>query len=163
MKREKYIETSELLIRGNIMKWKGYTIQLSNVSCISTSHSELMEFPMSSVFLFISGCIICNIELLIESSVAFGVMLMLGGLTWIAIWFMINKERAEEKVLTITLNSGSSFAFYVRNVGFLYNEIIPILEQIIIDGGVGNGNISINIDNCKFSGDAKILNKVNVS
>lgn len=73
MKKEKSIETPELLIKGNIMSWEGMMIQLSNVSCISTAPLELMGFPIGSIVLLFIGIFI------LEYNAALGMVLVIGG------------------------------------------------------------------------------------
>ena len=133
-KKEKSIETPELLIKGNIISWEGTMIQLSNVSCISTSPLELMEFPKLAL------------------------LFLLGGL----MSFRINEKRKSDTILNILMNSGNSLCFLVNNKKFL-NEILEILKQIIIEGGVGKQNVSINLKGCKITGNAKVLNDFDIS
>ena len=66
MKKEKIIETPELLVRGNIMKWKGTTIQLSNVSYVSTSHLDLIDFPIISIFIIIIGIFCIDLKYILN-------------------------------------------------------------------------------------------------
>ncbi len=69
-KKEKSIETPELLIKGNIMCWEGTMVQLSNISCISTMPLEQLEFPKYALLLLLGGFIV------LEGSAIFGIFLL---------------------------------------------------------------------------------------
>lgn len=156
MKREKSIETNELKIKGNIMCWNETMIQLSNVSCISTSPIQLEEFPKYSILIVIAGIILLRFNILVS------IILLVGGAAWIYIWMNINEARKSETVLNIYMNSGNNLCILFSNRSFLY-DVLKVLEQIIIDGGVGEQNVEINIHNSRISGNARVLDNLNVS
>lgn len=155
-KKEKSIETPELLIKGNIISWEGTMIQLSNVSCISTSPLELMEFPKLALLFLLGGL------MSFRGSAIVGLVLLLAGGAWIYYWYSINEKRKSDTILNILMNSGNSLCFLVNNKKFL-NEILEILKQIIIEGGVGKQNVSINLKGCEITGNAKVLNDFDIS
>lgn len=154
MKKEKSIETAELLVKGNIMSWDGMMIQLSNVSCISTAAIELMAFPIWSVAIVLGGL------LLLTEYLLGGLIVLAVGIAWIYSWYYINQKRKANTILNIVMNSGNNLQFIVGNKNFL-NKILQVLEQIIIDGGIGEKNVSINIKDCTISGNAQVLNDLN--
>lgn len=156
MEKEKSIETSKLLIKGNIMCWDGTMIQLSNVSCISTTALEQTEFPKLSLLLILAGC------LFLKSSVLLALLLVAAGGAWIYYWYYINEKRKSNTILNIIMNSGNNLCFVISEKSFL-NQILRVLEQIIIEGGVGNQNVSIDMRGCRISGDARVLNDLNIS
>lgn len=150
------IETPQLLIKGNIMSWKGTMIQLSNVSCISTSPLAQMVFPIYSIVLLLIGLLMLKISLIVGI-----ISLGLGG-AWIYFWYKDNEERKRNTILNIVMNSGNNLQFIINNGDFL-NKVLNVLEQIIIDGGVGKQDVTINIQGCKITGNAKVLNDLNLS
>lgn len=77
-------------------------------------------------------------------------------------WYKTNEERKKNTVLNIVMNSGNNFQFVIKNSDFL-DKVLKVLEQIMIDGGVGKQNVAINIQKCNFAGDAQILNDFNLS
>lgn len=157
MRKEKSIETPKLLIKGNIMSWEGTMIQLSNVSCVSTEPLEQIEFPKLSILLLVAGFLGLKYNPLI------GILLMIGGAAWIYAWYYYNNLRKLDTILNIIMNSGNNLRFIISNKSFLDN-VLGVLEQIIIDGGVGGQqNVSINISECEITGNAKVLNDLNFS
>jgi hypothetical protein len=156
MAKEKSIETPELLLKGNIMCWEGTMIQLSNVSCVSASPLEEIEFPKLSILVILAGLI------LLDKAAPWGVLLMIGGGAWIYTWNHFNNLRKLDTVLSIVMNSGNNLRFIINNKEFL-NKILQVLELIIIEGGIGNQKVSIDMRGCKFEGNASVLNDLNIS
>ena len=157
MEKEKSIETKELLIKGNIMSWEGTMIQLSNVSCISTTPLVQIAFPIPSIALLLIGLLALVFKSWIVSIILLGI-----GIAWIYNWYKTNAERKKNTILNIIMNSGNNLQFIINNRNFL-NKVLKVLEQIIIDGGVGKQNVSINIQGCRITGNAKVLNDLNLS
>ena len=148
MRKEKSIETSELLVKGNIMSWEGMMIQLSNVSCVSTA-------PVEEIILII-GLVALTQKPII------GILLLAGGVAWIYGWYYFNNQRKSNTILSIVLNSGNNLQFIIGNKSFL-DKVLQVLEQIIINGGVGGQSVTINIRGNKISGNASVLNDLNLS
>lgn len=149
------IDTPQLFVKGNIMCWDGMMIQMSNISCISTMPLAQAVFPLASVALILIGCFVFKYSML------FALALLGGACAWIYIWYRTNEERKTNTILNIVMNSGHQLQFMVSNKKFL-NQILKVLERIIIDGGVGNQRVSINIEGCQITGNAKVLNDVNL-
>ena len=156
MKTEKSIKTSELIIEGNIMRWEGTMVQLSNISCISIQPLQLLGFPKYSLILLIIG--VC----LLKYYVLLGILLMVGGGAWLYAWNEMNVKRKSDTILTLNLNSGENLRFIFYKKDFL-EDVLTVLEYIIINGGVGEKNISIDISGCNISGNASILNDIKLS
>jgi len=153
--KEKSIETPELLIKGNIMCWEGTMVQLSNISCISTMPLEQLEFPKFALLLLLGGLMV------LKGSAIFGILLMAAGGAWIYYWFMTNEKRKSDTILNVIMNSGNNLRFLVKDKKFL-GKILRVLEQIIIDGGVGKQNVTIDMHGCEITGNANILNNLNI-
>ncbi|EOS46874.1 hypothetical protein V1226_09480 [Lachnospiraceae bacterium JLR.KK009] len=155
LKKEKSIETPELKVKGNIMSWDGMMIQLSNVSSVSTAPLDQLAFPMLSVLLIFVGIVGLKQELF------FGVLLLVLGGAWIYGWYYINNKRKLNTILSIVMNSGSNLQFVISNKSFL-DKVLQVLELIIIEGDIGKQNITINIKGNTISGNAKVLNDLNM-
>lgn len=155
LKKEKSIETPELKVKGNIMSWDGMMIQLSNVSSVSTAPLDQLAFPMLSVLLIFVGIVGLKQELF------FGVLLLVLGGAWIYGWYYINNKRKLNTILSIVMNSGSNLQFVISNKNFL-DKVLQVLELIIIEGDIGKQNITINIKGNTISGNAKVLNDLNM-
>lgn len=154
MNQEKYIETPELIIKENIMKWQGMIIQLSNVSCISMSSLVLLAFPKLAIGIFLLGLVVYEMF-----SPIVGVAMIGGSIAWLVIWYLKNEERKNTKNLNIMLNSGTSLCIQIKDLEFL-KRVLNVLEEIIIKGGVEGNKILINISDSSIGGDLKMLNDV---
>lgn len=149
--KQMVIETPQLMVKGNIMTWQGTMIQLSNVSCISTRPLTQTVFPMYSIALLFIGVLLFE-DYLMASIISFGI-----GVALIYKWYITNKERKKNTILDITMNSGNNLQIVFYEKDFL-NKVLDVLERIIIDGGLGKQNLTINIEKCKFGANAKLLN-----
>ncbi len=149
------IQTSRLLVKGNIMIWDGTMIQLSNISCISTAALAQAPFPMYALGLLGVGIIMLLVVWYIS------VFLLIFGGIWIYQWYSQNKEREKNTILKVVMNSGTTLRFIINNRDFL-NKVLRVLEQIIIDGGVGKQSVAINIQGSTITGNAKVLNDLNI-
>lgn len=154
--KQMVIETPELLVKGNIMSWYRTMIQLSNVSCISTRPLTTKEFPIPSIVLLLIGV------LLFKSYFIVSIICLIIGIAWIYKWYETNEELKNNTVLNIIMNSGNNLQFVINNRDFL-DKVLKVLEQIIINGGVGKQNITINIRGCEITGNAKVLNDLNIT
>lgn len=150
---EKAIETPTLLIKKNIMYWENTMIQLSNVSCISTGNIASAPFPILAALFVLAGF------LLFSKSAVLAIVLCVIGAVWLLIWYLENESRREGAVLAIRMNSGQSLYFAFKRKDFL-QSVLAVLERIIADGG--DRQVSINVENCTFSGDADILNGIRI-
>ena len=77
-------------------------------------------------------------------------------------WYADNKKRSQSMMLTICMNSGKNLQILFINKDFL-NRVLSVLEKIIIDGGIGNQNISIDLSGSQFAGDAQVLNNLGIN
>jgi len=155
--KEKNIETPELTIKGNIIRWPGMMIQLSNVSSVSTTSLELQPFPVLALILLFIGLISFTTNLLL------GIVVMAAGIVWIAMWWSSNEERKTTRNLNLMLNSGLNICIRIKDLKFL-ERVLGVLEQILINGGIGDkNNISINIQNSRFEGNAQVLNDLGIN
>ena len=151
MEKEKSIETAQLLIKGNIISCDGMLIQLCNISCISTIALEQLAFPALSIVILLFGLF------MLTQKVIVGILLLMIGAAWIYGWYYINNQRKLKKILNIVMNSGNSLQFIFTNQSFLV-KVLHVLEQIIINGGVGKQNVVINVHGNTITGNANMLN-----
>lgn len=156
LQNEKCIETDQLNITGNIMTWQGTMIQLSNVSYITTKRVNVTPFPWGGLVLIGVGA--CA-WIFTKSWLAL-LIILLGGVI-IGEWYIENKKRAQLKILTICMNSGKNLQFLFTDWMFL-NRVLSVLEKIIVSGGIGSQNISIDLSGSQFSGDAHVLNNLGI-
>ena len=138
------------------MSWDNTMIQLSNVSCLSTAILDEMPFPKYAILLVLAGIV------LLKFNVVVGLLALAVAGGWIYTWYNTNKKRSLQTVLSINLNSGLNFNLLFGNRAFL-EDVLKVLEKIITEGGIGDRNLSIDIYGCKFSGNAQVLNGLNIS
>lgn len=151
----KSIETDQLTVKGNIMTWENTVIQLSNVSCIATYPLAKIPFPVWSLVLAVVGLLALKANLLL----ALGILLACS--FWIAIWANRNENNKLKTYLNIVMNSGNTLSILFYDKEFM-EKVLEVLELIIVDGGVGRANINIDIKGNSFSGNAKVLNDLNL-
>lgn len=156
IQNEKCIETEQLNITGNIMTWQGTMIQLSNVSYITTQKLSPVKIPWGALVLI--GVGICMFAF--KAVIAF-IMIVLGGIIFYS-WYIENKKRSQSMILTICMNSGNNLQILFMNKEFL-NNVLSVLEKIIVDGGIGSQNISIDLSGSQFSGDSQVLNNLGIN
>lgn len=152
---EKCIKTEELNITGNVMTWKGTMIQLANISYITSTAVGLMDFPFLSVGMLLLGV------LLGKRNGGIALLLILAGIGWIYYWYQENEKRKKLIVLTVIMNSGNKLQFLFNDKNFL-NKVMDVLQKIIIDGGVGRQDVSINISDCAIGGNARVLSDLDI-
>lgn len=155
MKINKSIETSHLVIKGNLLTWEGTMLQLSNVSCVSASNLLEEKPPLIPIVTFIIG-LLCLTK---QPIVAILVLAFSAG--WIYLWYRKNEVRKQKAFLNITMNSGDRLSFLFDNKGFLF-EVLDLLEAIITEGGVGNQDISIDLHDSHLSGNASLFIDSNI-
>lgn len=154
-KDEKCISTDELNITGNIMTWKGTMIQLANVSYITSTALALLPFPWLAAGIVLLGLAAIAYNLIVSLA------LLIAGGVWFWYWYAENNDRESQIILTIGMNSGNKFQLLFYDKKFL-NRVMSVLEKIIIDGGVGRQDVFIDISDCEISGNARVLNDLNV-
>lgn len=152
---EKCIQTEQLNITGNIMTWDGTMIQLSNVSYITTKKLRPAKFPW-----YILICWLVGLGLLRAIPMLGIIAITLGGVIFY-LWIKENQDREQSTILTIRTNSGDELLFSFYDICFL-DKILTVLEKIIIDGGIGSQNISIDLHGSQISGDAQVLNNLGI-
>lgn len=152
---EKCIQTERLNITGNIMTWDGTMIQLSNVSYITTKKLQPAKFPW-----FVLVCWLVGLALLGTYPMLGIIAIILGGVIFY-LWIKENQNRGQSTILTIRTNSGDDLLFLFSDKFFL-NKVLTVLEKIIIDGGIGSQNISIDLHGSQISGDARVLNNLGI-
>ena len=151
--KDKIIHTPLLQIQDNIMSWDSTMIQLSNIAFISTAELPPIRFPIPAMLLILAGL------LYPMQSIIFSLVLIFLGGFWLFIRDKENKRRREGAVLVLRMNSGHNLYFAFADRDFL-SSVLTVLQRAITDGG--KKQISINVENCTFSGDAEILNGIRV-
>ncbi|HRX58756.1 MAG TPA: hypothetical protein P5075_08290 [Eubacteriales bacterium] len=162
------IETDFLTIKGNMMKWSDTIIQISNISIISTVHVAAKRFPFLSFVFILIGAIILKLGVTDIVSVEFygvsllgGIALIVAALAWMLLW-VDRKQRADEmQQLSILMNSGTVYSIVFQNKKFLA-EVMKRFSEIL-STPAHTGDLTINIKNNTFSGQAQAIGSVKES
>ena len=152
---EKCIRTMKLNIMGNMMTWQGMLVQLSNVSYITTDELEAIAFPWISIMIIFVGFIFAMISFL------FTIVAIALGVGLIYLWYKQEQKRKSSARLTLCMNSGDKLALVFLDRSFL-TKVMHVLEKIILEGGIGNNEITIDLSGAQFHGDASVLNDLGI-
>lgn len=155
MDTEKRIETDNLRIQGNIMCWGGKMVQLSNVSYLSTRRIVPEEFPKPTILIGIVSLFF------LKSMIAVTLILWIAVGIWVYSWHKKKVVDEATRCLSIRTNSGDTFYILIMDEMFL-NTILNVLEKIISDGGVGNQQVLINIQDSTITGNARVLEDLKI-
>lgn len=155
MNHEKSIETSQLLIKGNLIIWEKMMIQISSISYVSEAPPDKKPFPIWSLLPTFLGVYLFQYN----KMMSFFVISI--GLGWMFVWLLVNKARQEKRILTLAMNSNERLCFQFNDKVFLH-KAMTILRAILMNGGLGGKSIVINIKDNKINGDAGILNGLKV-
>lgn len=138
------INTPFLRIRDNCLEIQSTTIQLSNISLLSTADITPEKFPVPSIILVLLGLAALK-SLLIPAIFAIAI----GGL-WIFSWNSSVQESKQQKKLTIITNSGHAFPIVFSDQEFL-QKVVEMMTDIIRDPAHAR-SVSINVKDCRFEG-----------
>lgn len=150
----KQVETPEIVIKGNIMTWENTMLQLSNVSSISTAKDNPV-FPTMSVVIMLLGVFLASSFKYVAILQTIGVILLICGISLVLTYIVAIVDK--KIYLSVIMNSGVCYNLVVKDEKFL-KSMLETLEQIIIDGGVGNRIYTINIQNSTLDGNVSIMN-----
>ncbi len=147
----KNIETSSLVIKKNIMMCGNTMIQLSNIAYISTEEIPDRPIPIGLYLIFLASALSSTISRYVSLS------LMIIALVWGLYWNYENMQNYYKRLLTIHMNYGKTLYFEISDLVFL-EHVLTILRCSISDES--GREVSINVKDCKFSGDTQILNGI---
>lgn len=120
---DRIINTPHMNIQENILSFKDYFIQISNIAQVSIDAAEKEKFSTLAIGSVLLGMMIFSMDILSE----FILGIILTGLGGYALYktYKRNMERGEN--LTIQLNSGSIFRINFKTRDFL-NEVMEVLK-----------------------------------
>lgn len=145
----KNVQTPFLRIRGNCLEIQNTTIQLSNISLLSTAAVTPQKFPILSIVLIVLGLV------LLENFGGLAAVVILSGAAWLVYWYWSVEKVKELKRLTIVTNSGNVFPIVFDDEKFL-DRVVTVMTDIIRDP-VHARDITINVKECIFSDDASVI------
>lgn len=153
LEKNKAIETPYLKISGNCLEILDTTFQLSNISLFSTTDVEGSKFPIVSIPTILIGLAILRYNTVI------GLIAVIVGVVFIHYWYTDRQEAKLKKRLTIVTNSGNAFPIVFDDQQFLA-ATVELMTEIIRNPSV-DGDVIINVHDCKFSGSSSMIREMN--
>lgn len=136
MADSKLTENSDILqidnfgIGENTITWGNTTLQLSNVSGISTyKYVEKTPFPKLSILFIAIGFGLLSLPSWSEIK-SFGWIALLAGIAWIGLWWYANNNPNKTLALYIMMNSGMTYAIGFESETGLKNTVKRITKII---------------------------------
>ena len=156
------IESPNLKIYGNCLKFENYCVQLSNVDFFTTTNISPAPFPMYSLLLILLGVLIAALT----EAILFAIILILAGGVWIYFWHKKKEDVKQLRRLTMVTASGNMLSIIFNNSKFL-NDVITVLENIIrtpeyIQDVCFNIDAStFEVNGCTFKDAAAVVRNIN--
>ena len=142
------IKTDELIIDGHLLKWKNVTVQISNISSITTWEIK-PRFPILSIILGIVGIVLL---ILVEYDRSFrymdldayGTAALVFAFIRFIIWLIAYLMSKNLQYLHIYMASGAVYSILFKNKEFA-QEVLQLFARIFKDGGNVGDNYYINV------------------
>ena len=152
-KKERTVETENLLIRGNLLQWEGVIIQISNISLLTTTDYNAPIFPLWTLLLILLGFeILSDVTLL-------GIVLVLFSSFVIFRWYKNTQIAKKRRYLNVLLNSGHTYSILFHDHVFLAN-VFNVLSNILDDGVSPNTNYYIDMSNCTIANNSSVVSEI---
>ena len=171
--KNKVIATQNLTIRGHLLKWSDTSIQISNISMVSTASLPAPRFPVWTIIMFVIGLPIVGYAAQsfnyssyyyysdFESSTSIilivGCVLIGAGLIGFVSWCSAVQDAASQKYLHLFLNSGNVYSFIVRDQQFL-QQMLQVFSNIFESGTTNETNFQINVHGCEIRENGAVVN-----
>ena len=143
------IQTDYLKIYGNVLEFKDTTLQLSNISLLSTTDIAPARFPGWSVVLILLGA------WRLPRNIVLSLLVIAAGAAWIYFWYGRAQKVKQLKRLIIITNSGNTFSIVFNDQTFL-NEVVNVLNGIIANPAA-HGDVTINVKDNILQGNASVV------
>lgn len=159
--KNKVIATQNLTIRGHLLKWSDTSIQISNISMVSTASLPVPNLPMWTVVMLIIGLLVLGVSADsgygASAGIAIGLLLSVIGGAGIAVWVSSTQDAVAQKYLHIFLNSGNVYSFIVRDQKFL-QQMLQVFSNIFESGTTNETNFQINVQGCEIRENGAVVN-----
>ncbi|WP_278627191.1 DUF6232 family protein [Thomasclavelia cocleata] len=140
----KVLETDNMRIDKNIIKIRGRTFQISNISSISVYDVDKVKYPEWAIILLFIGIVV-----LLANPIIGMLLAVIGGIGL----GLVYKENSVSKLrLTLWMNNGEAYSVTSTNIEFLY-KVASAIEYCMNES---NGYCQIDfkandITNCNFT------------
>ena len=151
-KKEKTVQTKQLLIQGHLLRWEGVIIQISNISLITSTNLNPPGFPIWAAIAVLAG-----IALLKPIWYVGLIALAVGGFS-IYSWYSEYEQAKDHKYLNILLNSGFTYSILFSNEAFL-DEVMCVFANIFENGEEYSTNYYIDIKDSTIENGVVINNE----
>lgn len=154
------IHTDYLKFRNNTVEWGNTTLQLSNISSLSTyKYVEQIPFPKISLLLLLIGLLFISLPSYLNISVI-GYLVLAISIGWIFLWWYKKNNPDKTLALHIMMNSGAVYSIGFNQAKFL-QEALERFTNIIDAGGTHGVPVIANIVNNRFEDKVSINNVKN--
>lgn len=148
--KEKTVSTDGFQVKGHLLQWENVAIQISNISLVTSSDVQPMQFPIWGLLIVIAGIA------LIPFMLPLGILLLVLGAFTFFVWYRENEKKKQHKFLYIQLNSGKSFAILFQSQEFL-NQVLQTFANIFADGGKTGNNYYFDLKNSKIDRNSSVI------
>lgn len=150
--KERTVETEDILVRGNLLKWEGVMIQISNISLITTADMNTPPFPIWAAIVTFIGFFLLSEVIWVPA-----LLLTLVGFFVIYKWYKKCEIAKKHKYLNILLNSGYTYSILFYNSPFL-EQVFSVISNILEEGVSSGTNYHIDISNCTIADNSSVVN-----
>jgi len=149
-KKERTVQTKQLLVRGHLLQWEDVIIQISNISLITSTNLDPPGFPVWAAIAVLVGLVLLKPIWYVGL-----IALAVGGFS-IYLWYTKCEEMKSHKYLNILLNSGFTYSVLFSDEAFL-DKVMRVFANIFEDGAGPNTNYYIDINNSTISNNASVV------
>ncbi|MDH8679262.1 hypothetical protein QE109_13980 [Fusibacter bizertensis] len=121
---EKVIDTPIMKVKGNVLAFNDYFLQISNISQVSIAPGSKRNYPVSAIAAVLGGLLIISLK----SFIAILIGLMVAGFGGYMLYNTYTKNSNSGENMVIHLNSGSIFYINFKERTFL-NKVMEVLKD----------------------------------
>lgn len=151
-KKDRTVQTKNLLVRGNLLYWEGVIIQISNISLLTTTNFNTPRFPSWTILLILVGTTVFSVP----GTIIAGLLLLLVAVLAIYSWYKKVQDAKGKKYLTILLNSGYTYSILFNDHSFL-SKVFHVFANILDEGTSPSINYFIDMVNCKIDNNSSVV------
>lgn len=147
------IETEILTVRNNIMEFKDYFIQISNISEAEIAPIPKLPYPVLAIVLLLMGILLFVFGISDDTLSVTIIGLIMVAISAVALYKTYQKNQNRGEVLILGLNSGKRFYFKCYNKSFL-RTVLNTLKSCV---NTKNQSVTFDLRESKIT-DAPIIN-----
>lgn len=149
--KEKTVITKQLEIQGQLLRWEGVIIQISNIALITTSNVSTPRFPLWTLLFALAG-----IVAIAEESWLLGLILIAVMGFGVYSWIQDYQCAKTGKFLNLLLNSGDVYSIRFYDKNFL-DKVLNVFSNIMVDGVNPAVNYNIDLNRCVIDRNSSVI------